>query len=147
MKQWLWVVLAILACCDGQFRFSSDSGLPFDGGNSCLCSGLFPLCTATGRCVECLAHSDCPGSVCDVVSGRCAVTCDKDSDCNLATFPQACSDDSGFKICTACKDNGDCPRTSPVCSVGRGACVQCLQDAHCSGAAPVCDITQGVCAN
>ena len=103
------------------------------------CSTEKPACeTSTGRCVECLAHADCPGpdrKLCNTESHRC-VECLSDSHCD--TIAESCSLLLG--ICAPpCASGGGCPLTDPFCDTSVGFCVECLADRDCQDAGqPFC---------
>ncbi|MDP2272811.1 MAG: hypothetical protein Q8N23_27480 [Archangium sp.] len=141
--------LLALSGCDADFRFALDAGAPdagvsADGG--CGCAAPFPLCRDDGTCVECRGDADCPGQLCDVTTGRCAVSCNQAADtCDPTMYRRGCSDDVGAARCTDCKEPEDCTGASPVCAARRGVCVQCATNLHCAGATPRCDVVLGQC--
>ncbi|MBX7117061.1 MAG: hypothetical protein K1X64_22270 [Myxococcaceae bacterium] len=143
----LSLLLALSLSCDGELRFMTDAGesARVDAGPPCDCSGALPRCDGAGRCVECTQHGDCGGGLCDSTSGRCVVSCSRDTMCDAAAFPRGCVDDFGPGHCAVCKEWEDCAGATPLCAYTRGVCVQCLQDADCGGATPRCNVPLGQC--
>lgn len=153
LRRALVLTTLLLSACSGEFRFGSDdagtsgtdAGTQSDAGMMCQCSGAFPLCDRAGRCVECVANSDCGSGLCDLTTGRCIAPCFSEAMCSLATFPRGCTSDFGPAHCAACKEVEDCGGATPHCAYTRGVCVQCTQDLDCAGATLHCDVPAGQC--
>ena len=97
---------------------ASDAGVMSDGSDVGDASDV-----VAARCV---ANTDCPGRVCDRLSGRC-VDCLGQSDC---TMGRVCS----LNRCVdavRCTTSRMCP--GQVCDSALGVCVDCSSDVDCSG--------------
>lgn len=110
------------------------------------CNYTHPVCTSSGQCTSCTAHTQCSSLYSEkpfCMSGQCK-QCRSDSDCPFST--PICSS----SLCRACIDNVDCSTSLwalPKCSLSTGACHNCLTFNDClSPDAPVCtDGTPNTC--
>jgi hypothetical protein len=104
------------------------------------------------QCVGCKANEDCkPLLYCDQRSGTCNNVCDPDGGiendgCEGAT-PVCKATESGSFACRACAPS-DCTN-GRFCAQGAhpksGSCVACRNDGDCPGTAPICDTTTYAC--
>ncbi|MHB1845542.1 MAG: hypothetical protein ACYCWW_11995 [Deltaproteobacteria bacterium] len=122
------------ACVSG--RCASPPSGACQRNNDCTCS---ELCSAGSCAAKCKQNSDCPTAspFCYLPQGQCG-PCTNSAQCPSG---QVCSggmcqtsQGSGCNA-THCCNNGDCPRSAPVCSSGScGACTstfQCSQGYTC----------------
>ena len=80
------------------------------------------------KCVQCLADSDCTGSVpkCDLATYTCK-SCLSDSECALATAAQCTAG-----TCSGCTSDAACAHTVTNLICQAGNCVQCLSNSDCN---------------
>jgi Cys-rich repeat protein len=133
-----YVTLDLLAHQSGAAGAASD-------GCADECDNDWGLCSPElGRCVECLAHSDCTHDylpLCDPTSGEC-VQCLSSTDCDSIYLP-AC--DPASRRCVQCLASADCPG-GEACSPSLGVCVEpCATSDACDGDTPLCDPTSRTC--
>jgi hypothetical protein len=110
---------------------ATDGGF-VDGGcsSSANCAGTEKFCnTARGRCVECLAASQCEVGKSCAPSGVCDETCSSNPDCSSGSRPFCLP---GFSVCVECLGDADCEDSEkPFCESLSRECVECLADGHC----------------
>jgi hypothetical protein len=87
------------------------------------CGASAPVCAtsgaAAGRCVQCLATSDCKaGSTCDTASTFMCIECQTDAHCANPTPTCTAS-----KQCAACVTNADCVGSASGPDCAGGSCV------------------------
>ena len=137
---------------------------PLAVGAACTMGGG-KKCTATSKCVECVAGGDCASAVCDTLSNKCApASCgdgvkngsETDTDCGGATCPKCVTG----KVCTVGTDcvGGACTGSvcAPTCTdglknngetdidCGGGSCKKCDIGSACGGST---DCVTGNCAS
>jgi hypothetical protein len=99
---------------------------------------------ASGKCVECLASTDCNDTkpVCDTTANTCG-KCTANADCSGKAGKPLCL---ASGACGECKASADCKDpTRPICDTETAACVECVFGTECKDPAkPVCD--KGACA-
>jgi hypothetical protein len=149
---------------------AGSGGMGTAGAPPCngACGGSTPVCDeVNGRCVGCLASSDCakPNPACDTATNTC-VECMAATDC-AGTTPYC---DPTAHLCVACLEQANCtdakasncaatthtcrPCTSstqcsqiagkPLCL--SGSCVECTAQSDCTSAtASQCDATTHTC--
>lgn len=151
---WLWSVvvaagvgcgddaeIALLAPAKGDAGVGgASSGGDAGGGTSgCTssadCVGSDKFCdTSNGRCVECLAASQCQVGQGCAPDGHCQGSCALDTDCTSGGAP-ICA--PSFLVCVECNTNVDCDSGgNPICVAGE--CQECREDPDCEAAYPYC---------
>jgi hypothetical protein len=109
--------------CDGRECGPDDC----DGECGPGCSGTTPICSDAGRCVECVAASDCP----DPDPGQCRTRACVNNTCQ----PQIADDGSNPR--------NACPGSQVCCS---GACAGCCTASDCTPPARgTATCSQGLC--
>lgn len=141
--------------CGGGLCIAENDPLACCPGTSTACPAGASLCSAAGRCVQCLADTDCAaceacsvGGVCEPIGrgqtgqpGRCPAAqplCDGAGGCfgpacTVAGSPEGCGE------CSVCEDfacqpvapGAPCPVGSGLCNAA-GACVSCIDSSQCS---------------
>ena len=100
------------------------------GSGTCAqANATTPFCAATGACVGCLAHSDCPTA---------SPICGPSSECTACNAANAPADGCGKRD----------PGKTVCAKVGgtAGQCVGCVEDVSCvQRSAPICDKTTNAC--
>jgi Cys-rich repeat protein len=147
----------------------ADTGLPPGKcRTSADCSGVTPVCDASGACracadgectaptsrcvtsgaargacVECIDSRDCANDPArPICSNNACGPCTQGAECSLkSTSTPACA---GGR-CVQCSVDGDCMGTSPRCNTTSHLCQSCTKNADCSGNTPLCDTTKGMC--
>jgi len=113
---------------------TTSGGVGTAGAPPCngACVGSTPVCDElNGRCVGCVAPTDCPAQapVCKPATNTC-VGCLASADC--AKPNPAC--DTATNTCVECMAASDCSGTTPFCDPSAHLCVACLEQAHCTDA-------------
>ena len=119
--------------------------LDLSGPTSAMCTvANKPVCDLkTGRCRECLAHSECDPSkpFCDLLTFTCR-QCLTDDECP-SNLPY-CISPAGF--CAGCKSQAHCTNiTEPICDSVTYSCRKCSNDNECPLGSNVCDPVLGAC--
>lgn len=105
-----------------------ETGLCVACGPGAACPFDVPHCLASGRCAECVEHTDC------------AELGDDDDDDGEQLF---CNPDGR---CVECLADGDCDDVGEQCSARLGSCARpCSAAAPCGGDEPICDVDIGYC--
>ncbi len=101
------------------------------GNNDCICT---EVCSGGSCAPKCAKNSDCPTSspFCYLPNGVCG-PCTNSAECGTGQVCTGglCQSSSGGS-CNAshCCNNGDCPRSAPVCNAG--SCGPCASSTSCS---------------
>jgi hypothetical protein len=148
--------------CGGGLCIPEGDPLACCPGSVTSCPASAPLCTASGRCAQCLTDDNCRGcetcndGLCSAISrgqaGRCpleAPLCDGAGEC----FAPPCTIEGSAEGCSACSKcesfacvqvgAGDaCTIGTGLCNAG-GGCVSCLDGSQC----PACQVCspEGAC--
>ncbi len=122
----------------GQTELGGTAGTPELSCPS-SCNQGTPVCDpSSGRCVECLADTDCEEGRCHPTARRC-VACVADRDCETG---RVC--DLITSVCSSvCSSSATCSEEEPICHPGRLICVQCLADGDCGE--ELCDVARATC--
>jgi Cys-rich repeat protein len=115
----------------------------------CAATSATPVCDPdSGKCVECLASSDCPAGnpVCDTATHTCG-DCTTDTQCQAFSATPVCNEGTGS--CVQCDANSHtlCTGPTPLCDVdlNGGTCVACITSSDCTADNPVCDLATHTC--
>ncbi|MCA9577731.1 MAG: hypothetical protein KC668_19990 [Myxococcales bacterium] len=109
---------------------------------ACGACGTGTVCDPDSEtCVECLTAADCIAPLGQCNAMHQCVACTLDDHCGGST-PYCVAE-----TCVACRNNGDCPLTDPVCSTVDHTCGPCQQRSDCSyrSATPACNPSTGDC--
>jgi hypothetical protein len=125
---------------------AGDAGTDTASGAECTssanCAGMDKFCnTEQGRCVECLAASQCESGQGCAPDGSCQEVCGSDPECTSGSLPFCAP---GFSVCVECLGDADCDTEQPFCQPSLKRCVECLVDGHCESA-KTCDQSEFQC--
>ncbi|MEZ4328651.1 MAG: hypothetical protein R3B40_25730 [Polyangiales bacterium] len=155
------------ACADGRLGAQDCVGLDVDMGVLDLGMDAAPpdmgddlgpdlgpdlgVCGACGNgtvcdpdsmtCVQCVTAADCTGPLGQCNAMHQCVACLTEAHCDGST-PYCVAE-----TCAACRNNGDCPLTDPVCDTVDHTCGSCQQRSDCNdrSATPACNTSTGDC--
>jgi Cys-rich repeat protein len=130
---WLLAVasLAVSSCGDsGSTNAPPPTGPVLSCSSNGNCPPNLPYCGGS-YCVQCLGDGNCAGTgqpVCSV-TGKC-INCRSNLDCGAG---RTCDPNQGCIVQTTCGSSANCAIPRPYCGPN-GVCVECLGDGNCSGA-------------